>query len=190
MPPTPFILYTNKDQKGWTRYIPEEYCLDEENSDLVRMTLETLQSKCEKGNRKLCVISPFLSLAVTKPDHQDVPTGIKLLEGQFLAHTNQKDKTHESIALAPSGDTHLQMILQSKKRNQDNHVSTTDWQSRLDFIHKLSLSSITGEKTVKAILDHGPIPDGHCYEIVFDWDENPESEIYEHVRKLSKLCGV
>ena len=189
MPPTPFIVYINKDTNGWVRYLPDS--LNSENGDLKRMTVEELTIQSEKGNRKLCVISPKLALAVIKPQHADesIKPGVEL-DRDFLLLVDSCDFTHESIALAPYRNSHIQLMVQSKKRKQDTTFCSNDWTRQLNQIYELSQSEQTGDKTVKAILDIGPVPnsEGRCYEIVLEWNENTGAEIYEHIRELKRLC--
>ena len=187
--PTPFIIYTNKDKSGWVRYVQDS--LDGENSDLARMTVEELTLRSEKGNRKLCVISPMLALAVMNPERADesIKPGVHL-ERDFLLLVDSCDFTHESIALAPYRNSHIQLMVQSKKRKQDTTFCSNDWTRQLNQIYELSQSEQTGDKTVKAILDIGPVPnsEGRSYEIVLEWNENTGAEIYEHIRELKRLC--
>ena len=192
MSPSPFIIYTNKDNAGWVRFVPDS--LDSEDGDLVRMTLEDLTSRSKAGNRQLCVISPMLALAVMKPVRaaEGIKAGVKLQESSNLKHTDPVNKTHESFALAPMGGGLIQMILQSKKRELDNFSRATGWRQVLSAIYEVSQSGLTGDKKVIAILDIGPVSDseGRCYEIVFDWDGDTMNGICEHVRALKRLCGV
>ena len=193
--PTPFIIYTNKleDKSGWVRYLPDS--LNDENSDLVRMTIEELTLRSKRGNRQLCVISPKLALAVMQPEEVMKPkAGVKLVDTTALMLVDYYNKTHESIALAPSTYFSMQIIVQSKKRRQDNYASISGMDSIVPYMYRLSQSELTGDKKVKAILDIGPTYDsageciGRCYEIVLDWDGNTGAEIVEHVRALKRLC--
>ena len=193
--PTPFIIYTNKleDKSGWVRYLPDS--LDDENSDLVRMTIEELTLRSEKGNRQLCVVSPELALAVMKPEEVTEPkAGVKLAENTYLMVVDYYNKTHESIALAPSAYYSTQIIVQSTKRKQDNYSSSSGTDLIVPYMYRLSQSELTGDKKVKAVLDIGPTYNtsgkciGRCYEIVLDWDGNTGAEIVEHVRALKRLC--
>ena len=127
--------------------------------------------------------------AVMKPK-----AGVKLVDTTALMLVDYYNKTHESIALAPSTYFSMQIIVQSKKRRQDNYASISGMDSIVPYMYRLSQSELTGDKKVKAILDIGPTYDsageciGRCYEIVLDWDGNTGAEIVEHVRALKRLC--
>ena len=191
--PTPFIIYTNRDDAGWVRYLPDS--LDSENSDLVRMTLEDLTRRSEQGNRQLCVISPNLALAVMKPERTDesIKPGVRLQGGGYLSFVDEHNFTHESIALTPVGSQLVGINVQSKKRKHDSDSHTSCWSRQLDYIYELSQSEHTGNKKVKAILDIGPVCEsegrcyGRCYEIVVDWDGNKRARIFEHINELTEL---
>ena len=162
-----FILYVNRCGE-WHRYLPARDSMSGIN-EFKLFTIQELTYFVEKQNeRKLCVVSRNLALAVKIEGKTPPPEKqFEMVDG----YPAIKASTHESIVVFPTGDVTLKI-----EAKYDQCPDTTscegDWEDVANELYNMCLPN-QGIKTVYHCHCLGDITDpelrGKAYEFVVDW---------------------